>query len=79
MWLEILGIASVGALWILSEPTIRFRNWLFKDSNDWFVRLCNCALCSTFWIGLGLSFDIYIAAIASVIAEFIVKNLMSGL
>ncbi len=73
---EILGIACVGVLWINSEPTIRLRS-LYK-TEDWFFRLINCCMCSTFWIGLALSFDIYTASISSILAEFICRKINSG-
>ena len=74
--LEIIAIACIGVLWINSEPTIRLRQ-LYK-TDDWFNRLINCCLCSTFWIGLIITQSIYIAAISSVLGELLCKKLTSG-
>lgn len=76
MWFEIIGLASVGVLWINAEPTIRLRS-LYKKQN-WFYRLINCCLCSTFWISLIYTQNLYIAASSSVLAELICRKLNSG-
>lgn len=76
MWFEIIGLACVGVLWIESEPTQRLRSLYKKD--DLFSRLINCCLCSTFWISLIVTQNIYIAAISSVLAEFICRKLNTG-
>lgn len=76
MILEILGLSTIGVLWINSEPTIRLRS-LYKK-NDWFSRLINCSMCSTFWISLVVTQNLYVAAISSVLAEFISQKLNSG-
>ena len=81
--LEIIGIACIGVLWINAEPTIRLR-MLYKAEN-WFSRLINCCLCSTFWIAILYKllfywqFDLFFAATASVIAELLCKKLLGGL
>jgi hypothetical protein len=74
--LEIIAIACIGVLWINSEPTIRLRQLYKRD--DWFNRLINCCLCSTFWIGLIITQSIYVAAISSVLGELLCKKLTSG-
>lgn len=80
--LEIIGIACIGVLWINAEPMIRLRG-LYKKG-DWFFRLINCCLCSTFWIALLYKlvcyqqFDILFAAICSVLGELICKKLTGG-
>jgi hypothetical protein len=74
--LEIIAIACIGVLWINSEPTIRLRGLYKRD--DWFNRLINCCLCSTFWIGLIITQSIYVAAISSVLGELLCKKLTSG-
>lgn len=82
--INIIGFACVGVLWIVSEPTIRLRNWIFKGKNNMISRLLGCAMCSTFHIYLWTQlivtheFDILGAAIASVLAEFISRKLNSG-
>jgi hypothetical protein len=80
--LEIIGLACIGALWINAEPTIRLRSLYKKE--DWFFRLINCCLCSTFWIALLYKlicfqqFDLFVAASASVLGELICKKLTEG-
>lgn len=89
MWITIitiLGLASITNLWINSEPTTKLRYWLYNKiwgkcrdwSTTWHWKLINCALCSGFWIGLLVTWDIYLAAIISVCAEFICKKLTGG-
>ena len=76
MILQILGLASIGVLWINAEPTIRLRQLYTRD--DWFMRLINCCLCSTFWIALIWTQNLYVAGISSVIAELVCRKLNSG-
>jgi hypothetical protein len=76
MILQILGLSCLGVLWINSEPTIRLRLLYKKD--DLFSRLINCCMCSTFWIALLCSQNLYIAAVCSILAEFICRKLNSG-
>lgn len=80
-WDLILMIAAVGVMWINAEPTIRLRS-LYKK-NDWFNRLMNCCLCSTFWIYIVVSaslwqFNIGEACISAIIAEFICRKINEG-
>jgi hypothetical protein len=80
--IEILGLACVGVLYINSEPTTRLRS-LYKR-NDWFMRLINCAMCSSFWISIIYHLVIYcepyilVSSIVSVLAELISQKLNSG-
>lgn len=80
--LEIIGLACIGVLWINAEPTIRLRSYYKKE--DWFFRLINCCLCSTFWISLTYKlvcyqqFDLLFAATCSVLGELICKKLTEG-
>lgn len=80
--LEIIGLACIGVLWINAEPTIRLRSYYKKE--DWFFRLINCCLCSTFWIALTYKlvcyqqFDLLFAATCSVLGELICKKLTEG-
>lgn len=79
---EIIGLAAVGVLWIISEPGIRLRS-LYKR-NDWFMRLINCGMCSSwhiyFWYMLLIcgKVDILGASVAAILAEFVVRKLEGG-
>jgi hypothetical protein len=81
-WDLIIGYAAVGVIWIVSEPTLRLRS-LYKK-NDWFMRLMNCAMCSTFhiyfWSQLFMTsnIDILGASISAIISEFVVRKLNEG-
>lgn len=80
--LEIIALAAITNLWVLSEPTNNLRMWLYNDVKDkeqkWHFRMLNCALCSGFWIGLLFTYNLYSAAIVSICAEFIYKKLTEG-
>jgi hypothetical protein len=78
--LEILGWACLGVLWINAEPTIRLREWLYKNKNKevWHWRLINCCLCISFWIGLIATGNILTACIISVLGEFICRQINGG-
>ena len=80
--ITILGLASITNLWIHSEPTNKFKNWLYKSIENkdslWHWRLISCALCTGFWLGLIVTWNLYLAAIVSVSAELICKNLTQG-
>ena len=82
MWYTILGIAAVGVLWHTSEPTIRLKSLYKRD--DWFMRLINCAMCSTFWISVLYNLiwfqnlDILSASLSAVLAELISQKLNTG-
>jgi hypothetical protein len=84
MWLiiTILGLASLTNLWLHSEPTNKFKEILYKkvENKDslWHWRLINCALCSGFWLGLIITWNLYLAAIIAVCAELICKKLTEG-
>ena len=80
-WDLILMVAAVGVMWIVSEPTTRLRA-LYKK-NDWFMRLLNCAMCSTFWIYIFVSaalwqFNIGEACISAILAEFVSRKMNEG-
>ncbi len=81
--LEIIGLAAIGVMWINAEPMIRLRE--FYKSDDWFMRLINCCLCSTFWISMiyfGIFYfrvDIMSSSIAAVLAEILCRKINSGL
>lgn len=82
MWYTIIGLACIGVIWINSEPTIRLRGLYKKD--DWFMRLINCAMCSTFWIAVLYNIlwyqnlDLFMACLSAVLAELISQKLNSG-
>jgi hypothetical protein len=82
MILQILGLAAVGVLWINAEPTIRLR--LIYKKEDWFFRLINCCMCSSFWISIIYHLITYgspyilVSSIVSILAEFICRKLNSG-
>ena len=80
MWyvITILGLASITNLWIHSEPTIRLRMFLFKDYEGVWRRLLECAMCSGFWLGLAVTWNVYLAAIISIVAELICRKLSGG-
>lgn len=82
MLITILAIASLTNLWLHSEPTNRIKYWIYKDIKNkeelWHWKLINCAMCSGFWLGLLLTWNIYLAAIISVAAEFMCKKLTEG-
>jgi len=81
-WSTIIGYAAVGVMWINAEPTIRLRS-LYKK-NDWFNRLINCCLCSTFhiylWSQLFMTgnIDILGASVSAILAEFISRKMNEG-
>ena len=80
--LEIIGLACIGVLWITAEPMIRLKGLYKKD--NWFSRLINCCLCSTFWIALIYklvcfgSLDLFVASCSAVLGEFICRKLGEG-
>ena len=82
MILEILGIICMGILFVDSEPLVKLKRLIgFKEEQyfNWgepkkfIYRLLTCVMCSTFWIGLIITGNIYIAAITSVSADIINK------
>ena len=81
-WDLIIGFAAVGVMWINAEPAIRLRS-LYKK-NDWFNRLINCCLCSSFhiylWSTLLLtgSIDILGACVSAILAEFVCRKINEG-
>lgn len=80
--LEIIGLACVGVLWIHAEPMIRLKSLYKKD--NWFTRLINCCLCSTFWIAILYkliwfgSLDLFVASCSAVLGELICRKLIEG-
>lgn len=82
--MRLVGIASMGFLFVAAEPMIMIKTWLFnhiykKDYEGMMIwRLLNCALCSGFYIGLAITQDILSASIIAVVAEMIYQKLSSG-
>ena len=86
MWLNeillILGIACMSVLFVVAEPLIISKMMVFKMiygkkdyTNSFIWKLINCALCSSFWIGLAITQDIYQASIISILSELIYKKI----
>lgn len=84
MWYNIIGLASVGVIWHLSEPTIRLRDLILGKHEGFFRRLLECSMCSTFWIAIIYSLiwqqnlDIFLACSSAVLAELISQKLSTG-
>jgi hypothetical protein len=81
--LTIFGLASITNLWLHSEPTNKIKHWLYKSVDKkeelWHWRLINCALCTGFWLGLIVTWNLYLAAIIAVVAELICKKLTNDI
>jgi len=79
--IKLIGIASMGFLFVASEPMILIKTWFFTQvyKGDYtrlmIWRLLNCCLCSSFWIGFAITQDILSASIISVISEMIYQKL----
>jgi hypothetical protein len=82
--IEIVGWACIGVLWIFSEPTIRFRNWILGGHQGIWRRLLECTMCSSFhiylWTKLFMTgeIDILGASTCAVLAEVICRHLNGG-
>ena len=82
--IKLIGIASMGFLFVAAEPMIMIKTWFFSQiyKGDYtrlmIWRLLNCAKCSGFWIGLAITQDILSASIISVISEMIYRKLSGG-
>jgi hypothetical protein len=82
MYWEVIGLAAVGVIWSVSEPTTRLMTLYKRD--DFIKRLITCAMCSTwhiyFWYILVMyrRVDILGASVAAILAEFVVRKLRSG-
>ena len=79
MIIKILGLAAISFLFVNSQPTVYLKEKLFGFNDNWFIQLINCSLCSGFWIGLAFTFNIYEAAIVSVLAQLIENTLNNRL
>lgn len=76
--IKIIGLASMSVLFVVSEPMILIKMWLFKGKEGLLWRMINCSKCCAFWIGLIFTRDIYLACIISILAELIYRKLNSG-
>jgi hypothetical protein len=85
MIIKLIAFACIGVLWIVSEPTIRLREWAFGNRNNFFTRLLSCSMCSSFhiyfWWELLINghFDIGGAAIVAIMAALIDKWINNNL
>jgi len=79
----ILALACFNVLFIVAEPIIIIKRAIgfkeedfdqYRPSKRFIHKLLHCCLCSGFWISLIISHNIFIAAIASVLGEYIYKK-----
>lgn len=79
----ILALACLNVLFIVAEPILLMKRYIgFKEeefdsygpSKRFVHKMIYCCLCSGFWISLAISQSIFIAAIASVLGEYIYKK-----
>ena len=80
--IKILGISSMSVLFVVAEPSILIKKWIFhkiyrgKSYDSTFIwKLITCCLCSSFWIGLIFTRDIYLASIISITGELICRKI----
>jgi uncharacterized membrane protein len=80
--ITLFGIPTLGILFVEAEPMIKLKRMIgfndedyfrWKESKKFIYRLINCVTCSTFWIGLIITGNIYLAAITSILGELIYK------
>ena len=83
--IKILGLGALSFLFVTSTPTIMIRIWLFNKiykgkyyESSLLWKLVTCCKCSSFWIGLIFTQDIFIASLVSVIGELIYIKLSGG-
>lgn len=80
--INIVALACLTHLWVISEPTRGLRKLIGLDSSHpikiirVFTQFLECSLCSGFWLGLLFTGgSLYMAAIVSVLAEYIYRKL----
>lgn len=78
-FITILGLACLTNLFVHSGPMIYLRMWLFGAKDRWWINLMECAMCSGFWIGLIFTWNLYLACIISILAEFISRKINGNL
>lgn len=80
----IIALACLNVLFMTAEPIIILKRAIgFKEENfdqykptkRFFHKLLYCCLCTGFWLSLIISQNIFIAAIASVLGEYIYKKI----
>ena len=83
--IEILMLACAGVLLQEAEPILHIKRWFGFKEEDYdtkgkthrFVhRLLYCAMCLTFWFALAITWDLGVAAVASVLAAYIHKKII---
>jgi hypothetical protein len=81
---EILSLSCITILFVMAEPMILLKRWfgfkeeLYDDMNAFkrvIHKLITCCMCSGFWCGIFFTQSIYIAAIVSILAELIFRQL----
>jgi hypothetical protein len=79
--LLIISLACMTHLWVTSEPTSKFREWLGFSAQEYenmnkmqkfLFRLMTCHSCSGFWIGFVFS-NFYFACIVAVLSSLVEK------
>lgn len=79
----IIALACLNVLFIVAEPIVLLKRYIgFKEeefdaytpSKRFIHKMIYCCLCSGFWLSLIISHNIFIAAIASVLGEYIYKK-----
>lgn len=84
MIIQILGIIAINILLQIAEPILLLKRWLgFKEeeydqyTKHWrFIhRLLYCCACLGFWVGLAITWNIYIAAICSIASAWILEKI----
>lgn len=82
--LQIIGFSCISYLFVVATPMVLLKRWIgFRDEDmmeygkvkRFFHELLYCSMCSGFWIGLVATQEPYIAAIISVGAELLHRQL----
>jgi len=80
----IIALACLNVLFIVAEPILLLKRYIgFKEEEfdtytplkRFFHKLLYCCLCSGWWLSLIISQNIFIAAIASILGEYIYKKI----
>lgn len=80
----IFALACFNVLSIVAEPIILIKRYIgFKEEEfddygpikRFFHKMIYCCLCSGFWISLIISQNIFVAAMASILGEYIYKKI----
>jgi hypothetical protein len=81
----ILALSCFNILFIAAEPIILLKRYIgfreeefdtYKPLKRFLHKMIYCCLCSGFWISLIISHNIFMAAIASVLGEYIYKKII---